>query len=118
MDLSVHQLLAQVVGPIGNPLPSGASYQTGIVQLLNNILRLIFVAAGIYALLNLIVAGFGFMTAGGDSKAISKAWDRIWQTFVGLIIIVGSFALAALIGQIFFGSATFILSPTITGPGM
>jgi hypothetical protein len=114
---------SDIIGTVDNPL--GNSYGSfdgtggggGIIGFFTNILRLIFVAAGIYALVNLILAGFQYMQAGGDSKAITAAWNRIWQTLLGLIIIVGSFALAALFGFLFFNDAGFILRPQIYGPG-
>jgi len=91
--------------------------QTGIVLLLTNVLRLAFAAAGILAFINFIIAGFQYMTAGGDSKALSSAWSRIWQSLIGLLIVVLSFALASLIGYIMFGDAKFILNPKVYGPG-
>jgi hypothetical protein len=106
-----------IIGTVTNPLPSGQGVTTGLVPFLSNILRLVFVVAGIYALINLILAGFGYMSAGGDAKALQKSLDKIWQTLLGLAIIAGSFVLAAIFGQIFFGNAMFILSPTIYGPG-
>lgn len=118
------KLLAQVtdvVGTITNPLPGAyknvaGTGNTGAIFFLSNILRLVFVVAGIWAFINFIIAGFQYMTAGGDSKALTAAWGRIWQTLVGLIFIIGSFALAALVGQLFFGDPNAILSPTIYGP--
>lgn len=107
-----------IVGPITNPLP--VEYQsvfTGGAIFITNILRLFFVAAGIFALLNFLVGGFGFINAGGDSKAIEKAWAKIWQSLLGLVLIVGSFAVAAIFGQLIFGDALFILEPKIYGPG-
>jgi hypothetical protein len=56
------------------------------------------------------------MNAGGDSKAVGKAWDKIWQSLLGLVIIVGSFAVASIFGQLIFGRADFILNPQIYGP--
>lgn len=91
--------------------------EKGLVLLLSNILRLAFAAAGIFALINFIIAGYQFMSAGGDSKAVSAAWARIWQTLVGLVIVVMSFALASLIGYLMFGDAGFILNPKVYGPG-
>jgi hypothetical protein len=84
---------------------------------LTNILRLVFVVAGIYAFINFILAGFQYMGAGGDAKAMNAAWSRIWQSMMGLVLIVGSFALAALFSQLFFGDASFILNPKLYGPG-
>jgi len=116
------KLLAdELIGNIQNPLPS--PYQTlvgepgGLVLFFTNILRLVFIGAGIYAFINLIVAGFSFMTAAGDSKKITEAWNRIWQSLLGLVLIVGSFALASVFGQLVFGNPGFILSPKIFGPG-
>lgn len=104
-------------GTVTNPLATTyGDYNTGLIALLTNIIRLAFVAAGVFALFNFIVAGFQYMNAGGDAKALAAAWSRIWLSLVGLIILVGSFALAALFGLLFFGNAGFILNPVIYGP--
>lgn len=115
----MERIFAQdVVGKIGgSQLPAAYNSARGLVTLLSNLLQLVFIGAGIYAFINLIIAGFQFMTAGGDSKAIDKAWGKIWQSLVGLIIVVGSFAMAALMGYILFGKADYILRPQIYGPG-
>lgn len=110
-------------GTVTNPLPKYGGIEGtpgkagGLILLFSNILRLVFILAGIYAFLNLIIAGYQYISAGGDSKALSSAWARIWQSLLGLVIIVGSFALAALFGYIIFGDATYILNPQIYGPG-
>jgi hypothetical protein len=88
----------------------------GMIILFNNLLRLLIVIGGIYALLNFILAGYSFMNASGDPKKIELAWAKIWQSIVGLLIITISFALAALLGQLLFGSPTAILQPKIYGP--
>lgn len=108
-----------IIGTITNPINTayGDATSGGLILFFSNILRLLFVGAGIYALINFIMGGFGFMSAGGDSKKIGEAWSKIWQTLMGLVFIVGSFALAALFGQLIFGNANFILSPKIYGPG-
>jgi len=85
--------------------------------LLNNILRLLIIVAGIYTLLNIILAGYQFIGASGDPKKIEVAWGKIWQSLIGLIIIVGSFALAALLSKIIFGDPKIIFNPKIIGPG-
>ena len=108
-----------IVGTVTNPLPAYGSLTTpggGIILLLSNILRLVFVVAGIYAFINFIIAGFQYMQAGGDSKALGSAWNRIWRSLLGLLVIVGSFALAAVFGQLLFNNPMYILSPQIYGP--
>lgn len=106
---------ADIVGTVDNPIKYGG-VQTGLIPFFSNVLRLVFAVAGIYAFINLILAGYGYMSAGGDAKAVSKAWDRIWQTLIGLAIIAGSFVIAALIGYLFFGDPMFMLQPSIYGP--
>ncbi len=104
-------------GCIDNPLPTSAPGPGGgLIVLLSNILRLVFVGAGIFAFLRVVTAGIGFIGAGGDSKKIAAAWDSIWQSLLGLVIIVSSFAIAAIAGQLLFGSWFAILNPQVYGP--
>ena len=108
--------------PFGNITPPEpfidkyGSFQEGLIPFLNNIIRLLISIAGIYAFFNLIIAGYGFMSAGGDPKAVSNAWARIWKSLIGLVIIVGSFVLAGIFGYLLFDDATAILRPKIYGP--
>jgi len=109
-----------IVGNITNPLPDVYKSVTGtpggLVLFFSNVLRLVFLAAGVYALINFIIAGYQYMNSAGDSKILLAAWNRIWQSLLGLVIIVGSFALAALFGYLIFGDAGYILNPKIYGP--
>ena len=88
----------------------------GITALATNILRLAFLAAGIWAFFNFIIAGYNFLSAGGDPKNVANAWNKIWQTILGLVIMVASFILAAVFGYLVFGDPLFILQPQIYGP--
>lgn len=88
----------------------------GLGNLVGAMLRLLVIVAGVWALFNIILAGYQFIQAGGDSKAVAGAWARIWQSLVGIIIVAASFLFAAIIGQIFFGSPTAILSPKLITP--
>lgn len=79
-------------------------------------LRALIVGAGIYALFNLVLAGYSFMSAGDDSKKVSGAWAQIYQTLMGLAFSAGAFVLAAIFGQLIFGDWDFLLKPTISTP--
>lgn len=118
-------MIFSIFGSIKNPFEKfGATSYTqgvesgsfGLLVFLNNILRLLFVIAGLYAFFNLIMAGYAFISAGGDSKAIGNAWAKIWQSLFGLLIIAGSFVLAAIFGQLIFGDTSAILSPKLYSP--
>lgn len=115
-------------GTIGNPLekinPSGgyggiikAGSSGGPINLLNNVLRLMIVIGGIWALLNIIIAGYGFLSAADDPKKIVAAWNKIWQSALGLLIMVISFVIAAILGYLLFKDPRAILAPNIYGPG-
>lgn len=116
--INVFAATSDIVGTVTNPLPR--AYQGvasgGLILFITNIIRLMFVVGGMYAFVNLIIAGFQYMNAGGDTKQLTAAFGRIWGSLLGLIILVGSFALAALFGYLLFGDAGFILNPKIYGP--
>lgn len=111
--------LIQLFGRV-NPPPGVSRYgglqQEGLVTFLGNILRLLIVVGGLYALFNFIIAGYQFMGSGGDPKAMAAASAKIWQSILGLLFIAGAFVLAAIFGWLIFGDFTFILRPVIFGP--
>lgn len=109
------------IGNVGKPsvLNNFADVEGGgLGQLLNLIMNLMIVMGGIYALFNFLLAGYAFLSAGDDSKKIEGAWARIYQSVIGLLIMGGAFVLAAIFGQLLFGSWTFILNPQIPEVGV
>jgi len=112
---------SNIIGTVQTPFNAYGAFDGGggvggITLLIANIIRVLFVVAGIWALFNFILAGFKFISAGGDSKKISAATSKIYQTMIGLIVIVGSFAFITFFSYLFFGRADFILKPQIYGP--
>lgn len=91
-------------------------FQTGLIGFFNNVIRLLIVVGGLFAFLNLVLAGYGFLSAGDDPKKMAAAWQKIWQSMMGLLFILGSFVLAAIFGYLLFGDPTAILNPKIYGP--
>lgn len=94
----------------------GGQHGEGLILFANNLLKLIIVGGGIFTFINFLLAGFGFISAGGDPKKIEQSVNKIWQSVLGLVVLAGSFVAAAIIGWIVFGDATAILSPRIYGP--
>ena len=88
----------------------------GLGKFLNLILNTLVVVGGIFALFNFILAGYAFLSAGGDPKKIEGAWAKIWQTVIGLLFVAGSFVLAAIFGWLIFGDPDAILNPKIPTP--
>lgn len=87
----------------------------GLVLFVSNMIRIATIIAGVWVMVNFILAGWTYIISTGDSKAHSDASSKMTFSLVGLAIIVGSYTLAALIGLVFFGDATYILNPKLTG---
>ena len=110
-------------GTITNPLQEinsngyGDLRSGGMLDFISNVIKFITIAAGLFAFINLIIAGFTYISAGSDSKKTGEAWSRIYMSLIGLVIIVSSYALAAILGMILFKDANAILRPQIYGPG-
>lgn len=106
---------SSVFGTIEAPGSAFSDSEPGaaIGNLIQTVIWLLIIGAGIYALFNLILAGYSFMSAGDDSKKVAGAWAMIYQTMLGLALSAGAFVLAALFGQLIFNDPTFILNPVI-----
>lgn len=103
-----------------NPPPALSGYDTtspqGLFTFLNNIIKLLIFGAGLFTLVNLILAGYGFITAGGNSESITAAWAKIWQSLLGMVIVVGSIVIAGVIGVVIYGDQNALLIPQLFGP--
>lgn len=114
----MNNLLAQT-NPFGQVAAPAALSRYGsqpgpaIGKLIQLGLRTLVIGAAVYAMFNLVLAGYSFMSAGDDSKKIAGAWAQIWQTMLGLAISAGSFTLAAIIGKLIFNDWSFLLKPSI-----
>lgn len=95
------------------PTSLGSTPGTVIGNLIQLAIWILIIGAAIYALINLVLAGYDFMSAGDDAKKVAGAWAKIWQTILGLAIAAGAFVLAAIFSNLIFGSGFNILSPTI-----
>jgi len=114
--------MGDIFGAINNPLSStfgsyGGIQTGGLLSFLSNVIRLIIAAGGIYAFVNIVIAGFQYISSGSNSDATSNAWRRIYMSLVGLVVMIASFALAAILGKLLFNSYGAILNPQIYGPG-
>ena len=86
-------------------------YPTGglLFVYVNNFIKIIIVAAGMFALFNFITAGYTFITSGGNPDKVEEAWNKILHSFLGLAVIASSFILAGIAGQLLFGNPTYFL---------
>ena len=97
-----------------NP-PSGisdvAAEPGGLINFLSNIITLLFTLSGLFVFINLILAGYLYLSAGGDPQKIAQAGNKILYSIIGLIIVVSSFIIAALLGKILFQDPLALIKP-------
>lgn len=108
--------IAQYFGTV-TPPQALTNYGTdpggSIAKLLQVVMWTLIVGSSVYALFKLILSGYSFMSAGGDSQKIAGAWATIWQTMLGLAVAAGAFILAGIFGKLIFNDWYFILNPVI-----
>lgn len=110
-------MLAQADNVFGSIKPpdflKNLSPDTFLGKFLDRTVKILVIGAGVYALINLILAGYAFMSAGEDPKKVAGAWAKIYQTMLGLAFAAGAFVLAAIFSQLLFGDAMYLLQPKI-----
>jgi Type IV secretion system pilin len=101
-----------IFGKIKNPT-AFANGPQGFFDFLNIIFKLAGTIAGIYFIIQIIIAGYGYISASGDEKKTAKAWATIWQSLVGIAIVASAFIIASAIGNLIGIDPT---NPTLYGP--
>lgn len=105
-------VFGKIKSPINNEYfdtPDG----NGIFILISNILKMAGYVAGLIFLVQLIKAGFSYMSASGDPKKTEVAWAKIYQSLIGLIIVASAFVISSVIGNFL---NIDILNPQLYGP--
>lgn len=88
------------LGPFGNVSDATAGL-TGVTKIISAIIGVITVGAGVWFLLQFTIGGFSWITSGGDKAKLQSARDRLTNAFIGLIIVVGGWAILSLASQFF-----------------
>jgi len=100
------KFLAQAVGTINPPagavsIPAGQSETSFVAGLIRGGIQFLLITAFIVALIWTIFAGFRFVFSGGDEKSVSGAWSQIYWGLIGLVVVVGAFAIIRLVEAFF-----------------
>jgi hypothetical protein len=102
-----------IIGPVQNPTKYGGTNGQGLFLFLGNVLKLVGGLAGIYMIVQLILAGYLYISSNGDEKKTLQAWAQIWQSILGMVIIASAFVIASVIERL---TGIKIISPVIYGP--
>ena len=86
-----------------------------VAGIIRNGITLLILAAFIIALIWMIMAGLSFIFAGDDPKKVASSWSRIYWGLIGLVVVLGSFAIIRLV-ETFFNVS--IISGNFQIPGI
>ena len=112
--------MSNFFGTIENPIEDsygGLFDANGPLSLLSNIFQAVALAGAFIAVLNMFNAGYKYIYSNGDPGLIEKANTQMIYSLIGILIIISTYMIAALIGWVFFGRADYLFRPEIFGPG-
>ena len=82
------------VKAVGNSADVGQAADASLPEVVGRLINVLLGFIGILLLVYILYAGFLYMTAGGDTEKVKKATTMIRNAIVGLLIIVGAFAIS------------------------
>lgn len=104
---------AGIFGNITDPTQYQSVDGNGLFKLMSQIFQLTGIVAGLYFAFNVISAGYMYLSANGDVKKTEQAWNQIWQSLLGMVIVASAFVLVSIIGGLL---GIDPLNPVIKGP--
>jgi hypothetical protein len=118
--LSARGVQAELTNPVveGNfgsgsdEAASGSTFAEYLVFFWNALISI----GAIFVLVYFVWGAIEWITSSGDKGKLENARARITQAVIGLIILVGSYAIIGFIGEIFFGDTFSILQINVPEP--
>lgn len=97
----IKSAMAQIYNPVITGLGRGGSGSAPAKfgSLISSLVAAFLIFASLFALINLLQGGLGWITSGGDKAGIEGARDRIINAFIGLVIVAAAWAIFLLITQ-------------------
>lgn len=88
-----HAQIEVLLPPIKPPISSAFTI-SGIVGLA---FKVMLIVAAIYALLQIVLAGYDMISSGGDKGSLEKARGKIIWSIIGIVVIVSAWGLIMLV---------------------
>jgi len=107
----VLQFFGQITPPSAVPTLGGTGDTDGLINLLNIVLKLVFVVAGLWSLWNLILAGYLLIAGGVESSKLERVRGVFIWTFLGIVIMISAVLVAGLIGYFVYNNWSAVLNP-------
>ena len=98
--------------------PQGVTAYTdpseGVMFVISLAVKLIFIAAGLFAFANFIMGGFLLIGSGGDKKQLEQARDKFVWTLIGFVVMMLAAVITGFAGYFVYGDWQAILFPKFT----
>jgi len=89
----------------------------GIILFISNMIKLFTMIGGVWIIINISLAAFTYITGGGKADSSTKVNSYVSMSVIGLLLMISAYAVAGIIGLVFYDNAGFILKPTIDAIG-
>jgi hypothetical protein len=106
VEVTLGPICGEGLGPFGKWACNLQGGATGAVEAfknlasaISNIVGALTIIAGLFFIFQFIIAGFGWITSGGDKTALSAAQQKITSSLIGLVVVVAAIALIDIIGR-------------------
>ena len=117
-------VLAQAAPPPTPATPSGGmidnlntatagvySQNVGLMGVIGQIVKVLLGLLGTVFVILILIGGFKWMTAMGDSKKVEDAKNLISNSVVGIVIILAAYAIAAFVLKEVYKATTVVPTP-------
>lgn len=93
--------------------------QLNLGNLLSFVIRLLFIAAGLAALIFMLLGALSWITSGGNKENVEKAREKIQAAVIGIVLIVVVVGIAVTIEQLVFRNRVCLgITCPVTIPGL
>lgn len=100
----IDRLIAQVAQPpytlTGPGVAPTADGTTGLENIISQIFGVLTIIAAVYFAVQIVLAGYSFMTSEGDAKKMEQSRSRLTEAVLGLTITVVALGAGALIATL------------------
>ena len=86
-----------IIGSANQTCTGVCNTSTTVGGIFSNVAHVLIFLVGAVAVIMIILGGLKYVTAGGDSKAVSSAKDTIMYSVIGLVVAIVSYAIVTFV---------------------
>lgn len=106
LDLFIQTASAQNFQTLSSQAGDASGAIGSLILIIGSLFNFLIGISGVIILIYIMTAGFFWMTAGGNPEQIKKAKSMLINGVIGLLIVIGSFAIATFIQGSIINPAT------------